>query len=368
MSKDYALFVQSRDSDSAAHEFSERTTRYRHSSRMQGGYWMASWHFSPDDNDIEYMERWFRNRLGHLMTERAGGTRTWHGVIWSMDLAINGWKERRSLETLWNAIKTIYTDTDGNEQETSWYTNATSIARYGRREYIITMDEVTAAQAEAEAQSMLVETADPWPRLLAVGRNIEDGLTVEAVGEVFTANNKYVTAGDDTDDNVSTYIQEIISTDCEFLTVGNIATNTTQVRKSFPTPIRVWDALLQLTMTGNGSTPYTIQVDIDGLMHYQPADSTPVYHWNGANKGLTTVLGNHQPWHVRPGVVRNMTRHKTTTIPGSFLTDGRDSWVAEVSMSDGQEQPQLKPFEFDEEEIERAIEQALRWMEEDDDD
>lgn len=338
--------------------------RYQQSTRRIGGYWQAGFDIDPSERVSDsYLVEWF-NRVGFGFQSRLGGAIVWAGLVWEIELALDGIKERRDYGTIFNAVKSVYTDSSGNSQQTSWYTNDASIAQYGRRELIIPLDDVSATEAQTKAQDELVKTAYPAAEVVGLGSKIKDGLTVTCTGLAFTGNNRYVTAGDGSTDNVSAFIQEIIEDDCDFLKVGRIQENTLQVVKEFDAPIRAWDALVDLADLGNGSTPFVIYVDSDGYVHYHEADNTPLYEWRGrAGGGLTTRLGGRSPWAYWPGVVRNLKRPSSTPPPGSFLADGRDIWVAEIGMSDGVDEPTIKPDGFDPADIERAVAQNERWLE-----
>lgn len=360
---DFALFTKPNTPDGRTEEFTDAVLRYQRSIRRQGGYWSASWQMKPSVvTPLRMLEAWYENKLGHVVFERSAGLVTWRGLIWTMDLAVDGWKERRDLGEVWNAAKVVYT-TEEATAETAWFTNDTSIARYGRREYIIPLDGVTQATAEAEAQKTLIEAGEAWSRPVGVGKDIEDGLYVEAVGFVFTANNKYVTAGDGTEDDLSTYFAEIVAADCEFLTAGSIAANTTQVRKSFQTPMRVWDALYHLTLVGSTSSPFLTEVDENDFIHFRQADNEPAYLWQGKEKGLTTRGGAPVRWTARPGVIRNMKHRPSTAIPGTFLQQDRDAWASEVVMADGQDTIDVQTDGYDDESINREFERAKKWLE-----
>lgn len=361
---DFALFTAPNTSDGRSEEFTGAALRYQRSIRRQGGFWAASWEMKPSTGvPLRLLEAWFDNKLGHVIYERSAGLTTWRGLIWSMDLAVDGWKSRKDLGKVWNAVKVVYT-TDQATASTDWFTNPTSIARYGRREYIIPLDGVTQETAEAEAQKTLIESSDAWARPAGVGKDIQDGLRVEAVGFVFTANNKYVTAGDGTEDDLSTFFSEIVAADCEFLTLGSITSNTTQVRKSFQTPMRAWDALLHLTMVGSVSAPFLTEVDANDFIHFRQASNEPAYLWQGKEKGLTTRGGAAATWAAKPSVIRNMKQRPSTSIPNTFLQQDRDAWISEIVMADGQDVIDVQTEDYDDESIQREFERAKSWLEE----
>ncbi len=370
MNRDVTLFCLTPPLQGAAvmpdvAQLNQGARRYHRNIRRIAGFWDAGFDMEPSkQTPLSYLTQWFENRLGFGFQDRLGGAITYAGLVWEMEFAQDGSKKRRDYGRIFNAVKVLYTDADGNSQQTSFYTNDSSIAQYGRRELIIPLDNVSATVAETKAQDELVKTAYPPAETIGLGRHIADGLTVTCAGLAFTANNRYVTAGDGSTDDVSTYITEIIQSDCDFLKVGRIQSNTLQVVKAFDTPIRAWDALADLTDLGDGTTPFVIYVDADGYCHYHQADATPLYEWRGkSGGGLVTRLGGGSPWGLRPGVVRDLTRPSSTPVPGSFLTDGRDEWVAEIQMADGQDEPDLVPEGFDPADIERAVERNKRWLE-----
>lgn len=347
-------------------EFSRLALRWRRSIRANGGFWEGSWWFPLDRyRPEEYLRTWYEHRLFHRIEERVGAV-SWQGVVWEMELSLDGAKERRSLSTVYNRIKTMYVDSaDDTVKETDWYENAASIAAYGYRELILLPDDpVTTAAAEAQAQQELALSAAPYPRTVAIDPRLPDGLLVTVVGDVFTANNRYVTAGDGSVDTVVNYIQEIVATDCQFLTPGRMQNNVLPTKKSVTTPMRAWDKILQLVELGDAIfAPRVFYVHEGGMAHYERANATPLYEWHGRNGGLKDLMGGNSPWLVRPAMVRNMTRKRATPTPDTFRLDGRDSWIAEVEMADGAEWPTLKPDEFDEDDLLRAQANHQRWLE-----
>ncbi|MCA9367158.1 hypothetical protein KC887_02695 [Candidatus Kaiserbacteria bacterium] len=332
--------------------------QYKRSIRRVGGYWIADFWIYPSQAAPEaYLREWFENRLGFGFREKLGGVITWDGVIWTMELALDGHKEKKDLGDVYNAVRTDYLDTDQAPQSTAWFTNAGSIAQYGRREEILYEDEIDATAAAAAAQDELLRQGDSFAQTVAIGSQVnQDGLHVTAVGRVVTANNRYITVDDGTTGNISDFVSDIIDTDCDFLKVGRIQTNTLQKKRTFNEPKRGWDAIVELLRLGDGTNPWVFYVDSDGYAHYEAASNIPRYEWRGRDGGLVGRLGNQTFWEFWPGVIRNTKRTPTTPAPGTFLADGRDSWVMEVEMGDGFAEASLKPDGIDPEEIARAVE------------
>lgn len=350
-----------------AERLNKAARRYYRSIRRIGGPWVAGFDIGlSSEVSATYLLEWFHNRLGFGFQDRVGGAIMFAGLVWQVEMEFDGVKERRDYGLIFNAIKSLYIDADGNNQVTSWYTNDASIAEYGRRELIIPLDGVSATVAQTKCQSELTKTAYPAAEAIAIGsKNTADSVTVTATGLAFTANNRYVTAGDGSEVDVSAYVQNIVEADCDFLRAGYIQENTLQVVSGFNQPMRAWDALVELAELGDGTRPFVIYVDGNGYVNYHQADNAPKYEWRGrVGGGLRNRLGAHSPWQMQPGVVRNLTRPSSAPPPGSFLADGRDIWIAEIEMRDDADAPTMKPDGFDPAAIAAAVEQNKRWLEE----
>ena len=108
--------------------------------------------------------------------------------------SINGGvRRRRSLDLLANYASIYYVDPVRVEHQTSWASQTQSINRYGRKEEIDWLDDMTQPAAEAQRDRMLAEYAWPWPRPVSVQTDTKAVLTVIACGYVFTANWRFTT-------------------------------------------------------------------------------------------------------------------------------------------------------------------------------
>lgn len=341
------------------------SVRWRRSYRRQGGFWVGTMDIPADRRvGIEELERvWFNGGLMKRFKEATGSTVTWEGIVWEVELTRDGVKRSRSVADVWNASRVIGRDESGDPLDTGWYTNQASINRYLRRELILTVDRATSAQAIAEAQNVLIESAEAWPQRKQFGKDLEDGVRVTVVGDVFTANNRYVSiSSPGTTDTVSDHIADILITDCDLLAPTSIAVNSVSIYTGYLMPIRAWDKLLELTEMGDGTRPYTITVGLGGRVAYAPASNIPKYLWRGKKRGFGYTGGDIDPWAARTGVLRDETTPPGAPLPGSFLLSRQDEWLAEVEMSIGQDFPTLKPENFDEDEIAARYQSELEWL------
>lgn len=320
-----------------------RVKNWRRSTRLNGGPWQGSFTLEGDLGDLQ---DFFYRRLGYHLEEREGRV-TWEGMIYEMELTVNGVSRRRSLDKLVNRVQDSYTDTAGNAQTTAWATNADSIARYGQKDDIATLSggQYAAATAQSHRDVYLVERAWPWARPAAIrDRANLPSLVVSVCGYIFTANWRYVTAADGGTGNIEAWISDILSTDCEYLSEGILDTNALQVKRTLNNSERGWDLLKELAGLGDGTDPWRLYAEIGRTVRYKPIDVTPLYYLRGGN-AYTRVGGREpvSPWHVQPGIVRDAEYPLHRAEVGSpWLEDVRDIFIAEVEV--GQESGlQLKP-------------------------
>src|SRR3990167_5193621 len=139
---------------------SQEAVNWRRSVRRDGGYWLGSFTWL---GDAVRLSKYFNEFLSFHFEEIAGG-KTWEGLIYEMDLTINGITRRRSLDMLYNYVSVKYNDETDTNQDSTASSNAASIARYGRREELLLLDNYPQAAAEQQRDAFLKENAWPWPR------------------------------------------------------------------------------------------------------------------------------------------------------------------------------------------------------------
>jgi len=367
-------------------EFTAVAQMYKQSVRAIGGYWDASWEFPfmhPElDSPVAALARrarrqvtnyvlngWYESRLGAVIKGEAGGSLAWEGLVWSMELTIDGWTERISLEDVVNRCKAVYTTHNASDElviaETGWFENATSMNRYGYMEEILVLDQKTQEEAEAEAQRVVNENAEPMTEPITVDSTRDDGLLVQAVGRVFTAQRRYVTVADGSDTTVSAYINDLLTSDTQFLSPAYIATNSLPAKKILDSPMRVWDKLLDLVLIGDASfNPYVLRVGPDGRTRYEPGDNTVRYGWHGRAGGIQATGGGFNPWLMQPGtVIRNMKREGRPLPSGSFLQMSTDAFVSEVGMAQGEKRPHIKQDYANADDLRNEQAVYMRWLE-----
>ncbi len=349
-------------------DITSKAIGWRRSIRAQGGYWQGEFSLT---GDIQYLARYFYQYLGYHIDEKTAGRTTWEGLIYEMDFSIQGSIKRRSLDTMFNHWRVRFINTSNEIDLTTAASNSASITVYGRREEIWPVDGQDQAAVEAVRDSRLKENAYPHARGVGmeIGMQGEAKLLVRACGYAFTGNWRYESVGDDTDDNLSDWISEIVSTDCEFLNVGHIESNTLQVRKETRIEMRAWDVITKMLEMGINDKPARVYVDNGRYFNYETIDTNPQYFKRGVGLyGSAGASVEINPWQVRPTVVRDLNYPTAKLELDSWLEDARDEYISEVEVwdvGDGETKLVLKSEEYEEGEIltaQAAYQETLRRM------
>lgn len=313
---------------------------WRRSTRGMGGYWRGSFTLTGDKRRLA---KFFYERLGCHLVEKWGGMTTWEGMIYEMDLTTGGTTRRRSLDMMANYISISGTNNNGENFYTPGKSeNTNSQQWFGRREELLVIDGMNTVgigtlESQARSDTYLKEHAWPWARPVGVMGFGEDQLVVTVCGYCFTANWRYETAGDDSTDDVSTYISDLINGDCEFLREGRIAANTVQVIKGSTIPTRTFDVIVESTELGDADgNPWRFYVDNDRRANYQIISTIPEYYLRGG-KVYASAGGSQEiaPWVVRPGVLRDTNYPVSKWDYAGWLDDARDIFIDEVEAGPG---------------------------------
>lgn len=356
--------------------------RFEIAKRRLGGHWYAQWWMPLDErNPRDGLREFFDGYLGFKVEARSAGGLVWGGIITTMELTLSGITRRLARENIYNAVRCIATDTEGNQYDTAnssgltidnrgYLSHAASIAQYDRRELIFTLSDADATMADAAVTTQLKQTQFPLAEAIDISPDKEEGLLVECGGLVVLLNDRYVSINQSNGGSeaitISAYIEAILGTDANTNSIqkGFVETNDTPTKRIMPdTHIRAWDKILELTEVGDvDGNPWTFHVDANGRARYEQADTTVRYHWTA--QGLKTATGQAISWAIEPGVLRDMTAaYGVGRTSDTFLQDGRDIWIAEVEMSEGAGMPTLKPEGFNPDEQRQAYDKNRRFLE-----
>ena len=323
-----------------------RGNDWRRSIRALGGSWQGTLTVRGEIGDLVAM---FYNWLGGHIEESAG-IKTWQGLVYEIELEHEGVRRIRTLDQMANAIDVSY-QTGGEVSSAGFSTQAQAIARYGRKEARLSVDNMPAATAQAYQARYLAQHAWPAPRPVAVGQAAGPVLTVRACGYAFTANWLFVQAGDGAEHDIDHWISAVVGTayglssdhggsvsgagDCQFLMAGNLASNTLQVAEVLDGDLRPWSLLEELAGLGDSSgDPWRVWVDLDRKLQYAALDLEPAYYLRDG-KIYDTAGGRLavDPWAMQPGIVRDLEYPIRRAEQGSAFADARDLFVEQVEVT-----------------------------------
>jgi len=189
--------------------------------------------------------------------------------------------------------------------ETGWFTDATSIATYGRIEDIVMEEVLTGEEATGRARWHLGRRA--WPRTLPAkrmsivsGQSRANSLTMHFFGYVYTLNWQHiVTTGGEYQANVQ--LASLIA-ESEFVTSGTIIENTMTAMVDNDYPTRLWDKIKKIISAGDDDgAEWSGGVYQDRLFNYNPTPTTVQYHLAGG-QFLAANYSPVPPWQIRPGL------------------------------------------------------------------
>jgi len=148
------------------------------------------------------------------------------------------------------------------------------------------------------------------------------------------------------------WVQDIIDNDAEFLSTGTIETNYLPVNRVLNSPGRAWDVLLDVAdLSDLNDDPRHIFVDIGRRFTYQKIETSPSYYLR--QDAIYSSIGGRvaiNPYHLRPGVVRDIAYPVGGQEYSGWLESAQDIYVEEVEVDEDGE-VSLKYHLYDEAEL-----------------
>lgn len=221
---------------------------------------------------------------------------------------------------------------------TDWATNAQSISRYGRREYIIDAGQYSPDEAETLRDDRIAVSA--WPSVstplritnVAAGTQPVSRLEVEVVGYWATTFFQYVSATDGgVSKNASDLFSDVISADCPWLTSGQIRSNADQVIVDDAREIRAGDLLQQLV-----TDAWRVWIDSQLRVFYEEidTDNPRLFRRDGQYRDRLGDRRQLDPFGIHAGiVVRDLDWPGSTSNYGGLLQRDSDFIAQEVSVT-----------------------------------
>lgn len=315
---------------------------YKRTSRAMGGDWAASFTVGAGDDPVDdyILETWYSNYLGCKFEERFGGERTFVGLITGMRLSYRGDVHSISLDDMANNVACWYTPGPGQPRRlTSFFSDATSIAKYGTKTLLInSKGHLSQSAAEQRAEAKLAQLANP--RSVAGDMGPFDGkrgqLQINIIGLArtmdWTLYNSTSTAFDDADDQIATILAGV-----DFVSAGTLETNTTQVPigAEYRPSWRLIEDIAQNDDSGTSERWLAGCYASDELDYYE-VDESVVKYYRDMKRGQRIIVdyaGADVPAPlVQPGGIA-FTRDIMTgqTVSSTLRDDPRAAFIEQVS-------------------------------------
>jgi hypothetical protein len=298
---------------------------WHHSTRAKGGYWLGDFGITNEQLTRGEIVDLYNNAIGWRITEQSYGFTTWEGEIVELRLTLDGTEYTRTLdpERWHNKVAVKYP-----AGTTAWSEDTDSSDLYGESCYLDTVGSPYGqTAAEARRDRRLAEYAFPRSRATGGLSSAERenpsavSLDVMCAGYVFSVNRRYRTT-DTAAANLSAQISTLVG-ESEFVTAGDITTNTLQVPISTTgAPARLWDIIEELIGMGDASgNEYVGGVYAGRVFDYEAAATTVTYYWR--NETLYDAAGNPAlPTHIKPNtVVELVNAPRSQAVPGGGTLD-----------------------------------------------
>jgi hypothetical protein len=324
-------------------DITNQVSKWRRSTALVGGPWRGSFRL---DGPKEELEDWFYNGIGRHIEEHSHGMLTWSGFVWEVDYVQpaaftwftsnkRGRRQRFSLESLTNEVKSVYTDPSTDPPttgETAWQSDNKSKGFFGTKQEIL-YETLDSAAALNRAQDILAARALPFQETVGIENNAPEAyVEVVVAGYVNTAQWKYVTTDNGNQDDISDWITAILDTDIDNtkLIKGVVDSNLNDVYRYLPNARKAWEVLEDLgSLRGPSDERYYYEITPERVINYKQWDREPVgYFFNGRFVDLGYNNLEEVPRQIKPGVYRSLgfgdASYKVAQSDDSFLLSTQD--------------------------------------------
>jgi hypothetical protein len=328
------------------------------------GPYMAKFLFRSGESGVgdTGLKSWFRNRLMTEIQVLFNGVDEWRGYVWEMELELDGKIRIKSMADMANAVKCRYTNTDGNSIFTGWSYNSESIARYGRKEKIVSSNSSSGSEAEERAEAELFFSSSPYNKTITRVAPGENTLRVTLAGRIVLGNNTMIlpdsvraNAITNIDDplydpdeksivyNSATVVSEeirrlasVIQKQTGWLYPLDIVANDTETVVGVSSETGAWDRIVELARLRNSNGQfYRLQVTNNGGIIYRPfVEEEDYIHYPG-QRGIRNLMDEIPTWDAKPGFIRDLDDQSGVGMPDTWLNDNQLSFYERTVMRDG---------------------------------
>ena len=336
-------------------DITTKISKWRRSTALTGGPWRGTFRL---DGPPEELEDWFYNGIGRHIEEHSHGMLTWSGFVWEVDYIQpaqftwftsnkRGRRQRFSLESLINEVKSVYTDPSTDPPttgETAWVADTKSKSVWGTKQQIL-YETLDSAAALNRATDYVNNYALPFQEIVGIENNAPKAyIEVVVAGYINTAQWKYVTTNNGNQDDISDWISDIINTDLNntFLIPGAIDSNLNDVYRYLPNYRTAWEVLEDLvTLRGPADEQYYLEITPERVINYKQWDREPIgYFFNGRLVDLGYNNLEDTPRQIRPGVYRSLgfgdSSFQSGQSENSFLLSPQDFLLETIEVRENE--------------------------------
>lgn len=338
-------------SDDWSEDIAGKQDSWQRTTNAVGGYWLARFRLTGSQS---YLEDWFDRRLESTITEYGpGGIPRWEGYVSKLKLTIARGQMTRDLEAMANKIKVVYSTVDystdpptiGAREETGWASDASSIAKWGTKEAVLSTGGMDLAGAEELRDLFLEIHREPVVTRSATVVPGEQGnvLEVECLGFVQTLNWLTYTSATTGNANANTVIQAILaaayavnpflSDDYSFL----VTNGAVQVPQYYSQLRYSWDIIKSIIARGDGTDPWVGGVFQGRIFRYRKA-ATEISLYRELSDPVQrfySVTGVEvEPWEVTPDAyMKTRDAMMGRATPSDLRQDPRITYLDSVTFT-----------------------------------
>ena len=296
-------------------DISNRHSGYNHVIQADGGYWTAS--FAIDGNQ-QSIEDWISNGLGRHVTVYGPGLQVvWEGFVDKLSASLGRLSVTRgALSDIANRVWSTYAPSDtattiptiGVSDTTSHSDDATSIAKYGIWEYVMSGGSVPVAEVTAMQDTYLAEHANPITTQQLGGQGGSPNVRIECKGYAQLFNQYYYQSLASGVDDLTNKLIDIIDYDPNSIfssANADITANTLSVPTYDDQERMAWSAIKELLAAGDADdTRHLFGVYANRRIEYAPMSDELAYTerlLDPAQRIETTAGVWVKPWEVLPG-------------------------------------------------------------------
>ncbi len=228
----------------------------------------------------------------------------WWGYVHAAEIQIGDSRYGVSLDEMFNRVAVAYSfvapgsQTVGVRETTDWATHADSIAEYGTKEVLASVDGATQAQAEAVRDRLLDE--HKWPMMLPASGNSRSQLV--CYGWWRTLDWRYYSDSGVSSVQTTTQAADIVTASGQFLTGMDIVTasglSTSEYRAGDNTALDVMTTLLRAGTSGGSRLLATVTPERRLRIAAEPSAQNPTLKLR--DQQLMDAYGNRLPVGLLP--------------------------------------------------------------------